>query len=84
MIKTNKETNKKQLAQYSLCARHGFKHFMNVNSLNHQNDPICVVIIPILQMRKLKFRKFGKLPKSHGKWNNRDVSPGDLTPELSL
>ena len=54
--------------------------------LNLQVSLLAVghVVIPILQMRKLKFRKFGKLSKSHRKEKNQDLSPGDLTPEPSL
>ena len=54
--------------------------------LNLQVSLLAVghVVIPILQMRKLKFRKIGKLSKSHRKQKNQDLSPGDLTPETSL
>lgn len=42
------------------------------------------VIILILQMRKLKFRKLGNLPRTHTKWKSQDLNPGGLTPERPL
>lgn len=54
--------------------------------LNLQVSLLAVghVIIPVLQMRKRKCRKFGKLSKSHIKQKKQDLSPGNLTPDLSV
>lgn len=49
---------------------------------------ICLVgvhvIIPILQVRKLKFRSLVSYTRSQSKWKNQDLSLGDLTPVPSL